>query len=48
MNARGKKPTQTAFVLCLTRNNKILLESFVKSKILLTGSNNHRKENDYG
>ena len=40
--------TRTAFATCLTRNNRILLESFLKSKILQTGSNSQQNNSEWG
>ena len=39
-----KPPTLTDSALCLTRNNRVLLEGSGKSKILRTGSNSQRNK----
>ena len=43
-----KLPTLTDSALCLTRNNRVLLEGSGKSKILQTGSNSQQNNSGWG
>ena len=45
---RSLLQTLADFAPCLTRNNRILLESFWKSKILQTGSNSQQNNSGWG